>query len=93
MKSEDMICENCDYYEPWETESPYLVHVRHKDWILAVSGSCRRSPPMMCSTDQLVEVGPSFPFFPSVHKSYWCGEGRWTDAETGTRYYWGDWDE
>ncbi len=93
MDADWMVCENCDYYEPWDSEASMLVHVRHKDWTLEVHGSCRRHPPMMCSTDQVPEGVPGCPFFPSVHRDYWCGEGRWTDPESRTRYFWGDWEE
>jgi hypothetical protein len=93
MNIDWMVCENCDYYEPWESESPVLVHIRHRDWSLEVNGSCRRNPPMMYFSDQIPEAIPGCPFFPSVYRNYWCGEGRWTDPETGNRHSWGDWDE
>jgi hypothetical protein len=97
MRSIDMICENCDYYEPWESDNPILIHIQNVNginspWSIEVNGSCRRYPPTMLPFGQ-TDILPGCPFFPVVCGDYWCGQGRWTDAETGKRYSWGDWDE
>ncbi len=98
MKSVDMICQNCDYFEPWDTDSPLFVHFRSTDgynnsWSLEMNGSCRRYPPNVEAGLQNPDSLPCYPMFPPVSAAYWCGEGRWTDFESGNRFYWGDWDE
>jgi len=98
VKSIDMVCENCDYYEPWETDGPVLMgyrrlHPYKEPWPLEINGSCRRNPPMMVATADQADPLPAYPLFPCVSRNHWCGEGRWTDPDTGERYLWGDWDE
>lgn len=98
MRSSEMVCENCDYYEPWDTQGPLLLGFRHiqpyKDpWTLEVDGSCRRYPPTFFPVSDEANPLPGYPFFPAVARNYWCGKGRWTDPESGERYQWGDWDE
>jgi len=98
MRTEDMVCENCDYYEPWESGSPILISFRQTTpyesaWPIEVNGSCRRNPPELLPVGDESSALPVYPLFPVVCATYWCGEGRWTDPDTGARYQWGDWDE
>jgi hypothetical protein len=97
MRSGEMICENCDYYESWDSNQSVLVHLdelngANSRWSIEIHGSCRRHPPTMMPVGQS-EILPGCPFFTAVCRDYWCGEGRWTDPEDGKRYHWGDWEE
>ena len=98
MKASDMTCEFCDFYEPWESDTPVLISSGREDdyrgpWTIEINGSCRRFPPKMLPYPQAGGMIPAYPVFPVVNQNYWCGDGRWTDPASGERYYWGDWDE
>ncbi len=98
MKISDMICESCDFYEPWESEAPVVIssgpdHDYKGPWTIEIDGSCRRFPPKILPYPDAGGIIPGHPVFPVVSRNYWCGEGRWTDPKSGERYFWGDWDE